>query len=332
MKRTRMADIAKALDVSVMTVSNALNDKPDVSASMQKRVLEMAKELNYQPNLVARSMRLNNTKTIGLIISDSSFSFFPNVIKGIENAAAQRDYSILLCNTNGEYHTERNQVKLLASKRVDGLILAASVLESEKDFEYLSSFGIPFVHAIRAPRERETDYVVNDNILGAKIMVEYLLRTGSRDIVFLNLLKSWSSGRQRLEGFMAAHANLDIAPRQDRIFFINHSIDEGYRMTKTLLEDGAAIGTIFCGCDIIAIGAMEAALEMGYRIPEDIRIAGYDDIDLAEYLRVPLTTTRQPKFEIGAQSIKMLVEKISGDKEATAPVILRPELIIRQST
>jgi len=332
MKKPTMEDIAKELGISKMTVSKVFNDKPAVSKETREKVLEVAKRLNYTRNTIAGSMRSQTTKTIGLIISDSSYSFFPNVIKGIEDCAVSNGYALLLCNTNGDHTTEKEKIDLLLSKRVDGLILAASTFINKEDISYLSSIGTPFVYAIRIPLDERVDYVANNNYWGAFMMIDYLVRTGSKRIHFINMMSVSTSANKRLEGYKKALKKHGI-PYDERIVCkVDHTIEAAYTHMKKLLLYEEDVSAVFCGCDIMAVGAMQAALDMGYKIPSDVRIASYDDIELAQYLQVPLTTVNQPKYDIGQRSVELLIKKINDPSKEPEAIILEPELSIRKST
>ena len=332
MKRPTMEDIAREVGVSKMTVSKVFNGKPSVGKETRENVLAAAEKLNYKHNMIASSMRSNQTKTIGLIISDSSFSFFPGVIKGIEDCAVRNGYALLLCNTGGDHDTEKAKIDLLISKRVDGLILAASTFITEKDVEYLRALGVMFVYAIRIPVCEDVDYVANDNYRGAYMMVDYLVRTGSKRIHFFNMKSVSTSANKRLEGYVDALQKHGAAYDESLVSRIGHSVEAGYAHMKKLLSAGDDISSVFCGCDVIAIGVMQAALEMGYKIPGDIRVASYDDIEFARYLQAPLTTVCQPKYEMGAESVELLLRRIKTPDKAPEAIILAPELRIRKST
>ena len=332
MRLATMEDVANAAGVSKMTVSKVLNGKPNIGQKTRERVLAAANELNYRHNAIASSMRSKKTKTIGLIISDSSFSFFPSVIKGIEDGAARNGYALLLCNTNGNYQTEKNMIDLLMSKRVDGMILAASTFLHKEDFDYLNSLGVAFVYAIRIPAYEQVDYVANDNCRGSYMMIDYMVRTGSRSIHFFNMKSVSTSAGKRLEGYTKALEKHGIAYDERMVHMIDHTVEAGYAHMKKLLSYGHEIKAVFCGCDVIAIGVMQAALDMGFHIPEDIRIASYDDIEFARYLQVPLTTVSQPKYDIGQKSVELLLKRIKDPQKAPEAVILAPELCVRKST
>ena len=187
-KVVTLKNIAEELGLSITAVSKALRGEPGIGRETVERVKETAKRMNYMPNSVAKSLRTNTTKTLGLIVSDSSFSFFTPVIEGVEKAAAEYGYNIILCNAYSNEEKEKESVRILANKRVDGLILAASMLNGEDHREFLDSFGIPYVFVIRKSESDQSDYVVNDNINGSFQMVDYLIKTGSKEYLFYQYL------------------------------------------------------------------------------------------------------------------------------------------------
>lgn len=331
-KAITLKDIAKEVGLSATAVSKALNDKGGISEKTVARVKDAARKLNYTPNIVAKSLRLNRTKTIGVIVSDSSHSFFAGIVKAIEDTAAVQGYNIILCNTDQSYEKEKKAVHVLINKRIDGLLLAASMLTKKADISFLNGFGIPFVFLIRRNESEDTDFVINDNVLGAYQIVSYLIKSGSRRIHFLNLYEESPSGNDRLLGYQKALKDNGIDFDPALVRNIKPSIEDGYIEMRSLLDKGQEITTVFCGCDIIGIGVMEAILEKQLKIPENVRVAAYDDIDFAAYLRVPLTTVRQPKDMIGCKGTELLINKIKTGNREPQHLILKPELVIRQST
>jgi len=331
-KTLTLKDVAKDVGISPMAVSKALNGKGGVSADTMGKIMEAVKRLNYTPNVVAQSLRLNSTKTIGIVVSDSSQSFFAKVVKGIEDTASVYGYNIILCNTDQSYEKEMNAVQVLINKRIDGLILAASMLTKKEDVAFLKGFGVPFVFLIRRSESDEVDYVINDNVIGAYQMVSYLLKSGSHKIHFINLYEESPSGKDRLAGYRKALEEYHIPYDEHMVLNTKPTIEDGYAMMRQLLDRDEDIETVFCGCDVIGIGVMEAIFDKGLKIPNDIRVAAYDDIDFAAYLRVPLTTVRQPKYSIGCKGTELLIDKIKSNEKEIQHLILKPELIIRQST
>jgi len=326
-----LKDIAKEVGVSAMAVSKALNGKGGVSAATEKKIQEAVKRLGYRPNIIAKSLRLANTKTLGVVVSDSSHSFFASVIKGIEETAAREGYSIILCNTDQDHEKEKKAISVLINKRIDGMLLAASMLTKIEEAEYLKRFGIPFVFVIRRSESDDVDYVINDNVTGAYLMTSHLISHGAEKIYFINLYEGSPSGEDRLVGFKKALKENNISYSPKLIRNVKPQIEEGYMAMKKLLTEEDDVSTVFCGCDVIAIGAIEAILETGKSVPEDIRVGAYDDIDFAAYLKVPLTTIRQPKYLLGEKATELLIEKIKTKNSESKHIILDPELIVRRS-
>ncbi|WHH59100.1 LacI family DNA-binding transcriptional regulator [Petroclostridium sp. X23] len=330
-KIATIKDIAKELGISATAVSKALNNKGGISEEMVKKIKETAKRLDYKPNVIAKSLKLNKTKTIGVIISDSSHTFFPKVIKGIEDAASKEGYSIILCNTDSVKEKEKKALNVLISKRIDGVILAASMLTHAEDYALLKELDIPFVFLIRRSEVESADYVINDNVSGAYLMANYLLRY-HRKIHFFNIKEYNISAVDRLIGYKKALEENGVQYDPSLVLNMNPEIEDGYTAMRQLLEKGEDVKAVFCGCDVISIGVMEAIIEKGLKIPEDIQVAGYDDIDFAAYLRVPLTTIRQPKYSIGCKGTELLINKIRNKVDGMQHVVLKPELVVRQST
>jgi len=325
-------DIAAEVGLSVTAVSKALNNKGGISEETVRRIKEAAKKLNYKPNSVAKSLKLNNTKTIGVIVSDSSHSVFAKVIRGIGDTAAKEGYDIILCNTDADPEKEKKAINVLINKRIDGIIIAASTLTKEEDARLIEEIGIPYIYLIRRSEWEEADYVINDNVLGAYLMVNYLLRNSKNKIHFLNLTESTTSALDRLTGYKKALKENGIEFDPSYVTHIKPEIEDGYAAMRQILEKNGDVKTVFCGCDVIAIGAMEAIIEKGLKIPQDVRVAGYDDIDFAAYLRIPLTTVRQPKYLIGSKGTEVLINKIQKKITGVQHIILKPEIIVRESS
>ena len=329
MKRATLNDIAKEVGVSKMSVSKALNGQYGVSTEMAKKIKETANRLDYTPNLMARGIKNMESKTIGVITSDSSHSFFPLVIKGIEETASVHGYNILLSNTNSDMQTEMNNIKMLISKRVDGIILVVSTLVGMEYKSFFEDCRIPIVFAVRRSEFDGFDCLVNDNVYGARMITDYMINKGDRRVHFINLMEYSPSAKDRLLGYRLALEDNSIEFDKSLVSNIPHTIDDGKNTMKKILSEETP-KAVFCGCDIVAIGAMEVLLNAGLRIPEDVRLGSYDNIAFSEYFKVPLTTVSQPKYEIGAESAKAVIERI---RKPGIPktVLLKPELIIRKS-
>lgn len=244
-KTTTLKDVAKELGLSAMAVSKALNGKGGVSHETMDRIKDAVERLNYTPNVVAKSLRLNSTKTIGVVVSDSSHSFFAKVVKGIEETASGYGYNIILCNTDQNYEKEKKAIQVLFNKRIDGLILAASMLTKKEDVAFLRSFGIPFVFLIRRSESEEVDYVINDNTLGSYQMVDYLIKAGSSAIHFINLYEESPSGADRLVGYRKALEENGLPFDPKLVTNIKPTIEDGLSTMRQLLNRRENVKTVF---------------------------------------------------------------------------------------
>ena len=326
--------LAEELGVTPMTVSKALRGEGSISQEMVFKVKKLAAEWNYQPNYLAKSLKSSKTKTLGLIISDSSMYLIAQMIEDIDRIAGEHGYNIILSNVFANAEKEKRAIRTLFGKRIDGLLLVASLLTEKAHKDYLESFGIPYVFIVRQP-EFDANYVVNDNYYGAKQIVDYLIKTNNKEIHFINIPGNIPAAGERLAGYRDSLKENGIAFDEKFVTECKATIHAGYGCMKQLLAR-SEVKAVFCGCDLIAIGAMECLKEAGLKIPEDVRVASYDDIELAEYLMVPLTTVRQPMREIGKIAVEMLIEKIENESKSAPDgyhnIIVKPQLIIRKSS
>lgn len=330
-KKTTMRDIAEHCGVSSMAVSKALNGKGGISKETAERILAAAKLLHYRPNLIAKSLRVNETRTLGVIISDSSHLLSAKLLRAIGDAAEDGGYSILIANTGQCPKRERRSVRALAEKRIDGLLFAAPINVDARSMEEVANLGIP-VSLLMRTAGAAFDTVITDNFLGAFRMTEYLAKTGSRRIFMINLPRGSQTGKERLRGYKKALRDNGLEYSAGDVSFCEPYIGDGREAMLALLNKGVRSGAVVCGCDVIAIGAIRAAMERGLRIPGDIRIAGYDDIELLDDLRVPLTTMRQPVPDMGRAGVELLVERIKDPERAPQRITLQSELVVREST
>ena len=324
--------ISDELNISVMAVSRALRDDPRISDATKKKVKALAGKLYYRPNSIAKSLRMNETKTLGLVISDSSFSVFSDVIDGVEIAARRLGYSIILCHARSSIEQEIEAVNTLVGKRIDGLLLAASTLTAQEHKAFLNSLGVPYLFLMRRCEYEDGSYVITDNTNSIIQMVDYLIKTGSRKIHFLNLTKSIISAHDREAGYRIALERNGIKFDPGIIYHIKPEIGAGYEQMTQIINSGESIETVFCGCDMIAVGAMESIYEHGLRIPHDIRIAAHDDIELAAYLRVPLTTINAKREKTGELGVELLIKKIKSDQDMHIRRTLNSDMVLRAST
>lgn len=330
-KKATLRDIARLCNVSPMAVSMAINHKEGVSKKTAEKIWKAIRKLNYTPNMVAKSLRVSSTKTIGVLMSDSSQLLFTKLLKGIGDAAEAAGYSIIMANTDQNPERERRAIDVLINKRIDGLFLAAPMLADDTKVLDVINNGIPLVMVMRSS-SFDVDSVCTDNFGGAYAMVDYLAKSGSGEIHMINLPRGSQSGAERLRGYRQAMTDNGLKCDLRSVPHVNPQIADGRDAMQKLLERGVRGGGVFCGCDMIAIGAMEAAMAAGLAIPGDIRICGFDDIEMLDHLAVPLTTFRQPIDQMAKVSFDLLLERITTPTKPTSRLMLPGDLVVRKST
>jgi len=328
----RLKDIARDLDVSVMTVSKVVRGCVDVGAETRSRVLARIKELNYQPNWVARSLAARRTFIIGLVVPDLMHSFFAEIAKGVTAAIRPLGYDVVICNSEEDCAVEASEVDRLLARQVDGLILASAQPPSSREvFERIEARGVPFVLIDRRFSEVRASYVGADDVAIGRLATGHLIERGCRRIAHI-AGPPVTTGLGRLQGYREALAAAGV-PAPDGYIVQAGDDASAYDAVKTLLALDPLPDGLFGYNDPTAAGAMKAILEAGIRIPQDIKVIGVGNVHYSDLLRVSLSTIDQSSARIGQQAAEML-EKAIGSKRKKQPrtVVLEPSLIVREST
>jgi LacI family transcriptional regulator len=323
-------DIARRLDISYATVSRALNDKHGVRRETRERVLEMARRLNYRPNAMARSLVKRQTSSIGLVIPDITNPFFPEVARGIEESAQERGYSVFLCNTSWDEARELRYLALLSEKRVAGIIIS-SVISRAGALERVVGRGLPVVYVSQAPAGGSRSCVAIDNVRGGFLATRHLIEGGHRPVGFIGAPEDSLTLEQRLQGFRQACAAHGLKPEEQIVRFGDFKRESGYNIVHRLIREGGCPAGIFGENDLLAIGALQGAREAGLRVPEDVAVAGFDDIPLASFPEIQLTTICQPKHEMGRIAVQILLRELESGRGRGEKVVLEPRLVVRRS-
>lgn len=308
---TTIKDVAKLAGVAVSTASYALNGKSKVSSATQKKVEEAAKQLNYQKNGIASDLKKSQTKTIALILSNIASPFFSEITRGVQEITLQNGYDLIACSAAGG--EESIAVKFLKEKRVDGAIVFTHTISNKVIMDSVRE-GFPIVVLDQC---MESDSVINiliDNAHGGFLATEYLIKQNHKDIAFIGGPAESYDNQQRLEGFKEAltQYHLSYHPRWD---IPGHFTQKGgYKATKMLIMQGDLPTAIFFANDEMAIGGMKALKEKGIGVPEDISVIGFDDILLSQYMNPPLTTIRQPEYDVGALAAHLVFQVLGGEK------------------
>lgn len=330
MKYITLKMVAEKAGVSVNTASRAINNKPDINLETKKRILQIAKELGYIRNAAAVALRTKKTGTIGVVIADNRNPFYAEVLNGMEEAAREKNYHIILANTQRDYKKEEEAINLLLAKRVDGLLITP-VQDKDDDIKNLIDANIPFVIVGRDFKNIEVDAIYNDEVKGGFLATEYLIKKGHKRIALIDGFLYKSPARGRLEGYKKALKKYKI-PFNDTLVSVGDiDVKDGYERTRQLFEKGLDFTAIFAYNDIMAFGAMQTIKEKGLRIPEDIGLVGYDDIPFSSLISPALTTIRLKKQDLGVESVKLLFSRINGNRKKIKKIMLDVELQIRET-
>jgi len=330
MKYITLKMVAEKAEVSVNTASRAINNKPDINEETKKRVLKVAQELGYVRNATAVALRTRETRTIGVVIADNRNPFYAEVLNGMEEAAREKNYHIILANTQKDYKKEEEAINLLLAKRVDGLLITP-VQDKDDDIKNLIDANISFVVVGRDFENIEVDAVYNDEVKGGFLATEYLIKKGYKRIALIDDFLYKSPAKGRLEGYKKALKKYRIPLDESLISVGDINIEDGYERTKQMLEKKLDFTAIFAYNDMMAFGVMQAIKEKGLRIPEDIGLVGYDDILFSSIISPSLSTISLKKKELGIESVKLLISRIKGKHKKPKKMMLDLDLIIRQT-
>lgn len=330
---TTQKDIARRLNVSVMTVSKALTNHPDVSDSTRALVRKTASEMNYRVNVVARSLVQRRTNTIGIIVPDVSELFYAEVLNGIESVTRANNYNLLLANTDNNPEIERQSLQTLLENRVDGLLFCPT----EKDDHYtalLKSINIPYVLFNNAPEGLACDTIRVDREVGAFQSMRYLIGQGYETFYFFYTFAHMSESRHSLEGCRRAFTESGLTLEKLHLIHCQeHTLELFYQKAReTIFPNRDQRIGIFVWDDEMAVGVYRAISEKGLDIPAQVGIIGFDDIKIARFLPKALTTVHYPKFEMGKVGAEMLIRRMQS-KVKTKPenVVLDLELVQRET-
>jgi LacI family transcriptional regulator len=331
-------DVAKKAGVSISTVSNAINGTKYVSEELKQKINQVIMELNYEVDPVARSLKSKKTMNIGVVITNINRIFFPQVIKGIQDEASRNGYNLTFCNTDDKFEMEKHFVQMLESNWVDGIILdSVADMAQERYFRHLAGIGnekkfIPVVSLERRLDNFGVDSVVVNNYIGGSIATRHLIDSGCRKIVHITGPLNSCMVQDRLMGYRSELEKEKLETDERMAAEGDFSPLSGYQAMKRLLIDGIDMDGVFAANDQMAIGAIKAIKEHGYRIPEDIKVVGFDNTFVASIVEPSLTTVNVPKYKLGITAVEILTKKIA--KKATDIFFteLPVNLVVRQST
>jgi len=327
-----ISSIAEATGFSRSTVSRALSGKAS-SCRISKETIDIiqkeAQKSNYVPSLIARSLRMNKTNTVGLIVPSIENPFFANIAGTIVKEAKSRGYTIILADTSENENNEIEYIKSLTSRKIDGVIIVPCGTEPD-NLESINNNGIPVVLIDRYYRETSLSYVSTDNYKGATMAIEYLIKNGHENIACIQGVPSATPVVKRIDGYRDAMTKHGLE-EYINIVGNNFSVQNGYIETKMLINKKKIPTAIFAMSNTIALGAYKAIKESGLKIPKDISIIGFDNYLYLDYIEPPLTRIAQPTDEIGILAVKTLIDFIEEKDQNECKLLLSPSLIVGES-
>jgi LacI family transcriptional regulator len=326
-----MKQVAERAGVSISTVSHVINNTRVVSDDVRQRVLGIIDEMRYIPSAVARSLKNDKTKTIGVLVPNSSNPYFAELTRWIEEAAFQTGYNIILCNAHGGDHKQAAYLRLLMEKRIDGLVLVASGADDEQDL-LAHNPAVPIVQLERALPGLGADLILAGEEEGAYQATRHLIELGHRAIACVSGPAALPRTRERVGGFLRAmtQAGLDAPP--ERLMQDAFTCAGGHAAFTRLLAQDHPPTAVFVASDLMALGGLCAAGGAGVRVPGQLSVVGYDDIDCADFASPPLTTVAPPKREMARLAIEQLIWRIKGGVGPLRSTALDSRLVVRAST
>ena len=339
MKRLTIKDIAKEFNVSISTVSKALNDSYEISVSTKAKIQKYAKAKNYKPNFNALSLKNRQTKTIGIIIPNMLNYFFAQVFNGIEKIANERGYKIISCISNESFKKEVETIEMLSNGSIDGFILSlAQETISKNNFKHFQEVldnGTPIVMFDRVAENMECDKVVTDNFDSARSTVAYLVKSGHKNIAFISTMNNLEIGRRRQLGYIKGLEDHQINIENNLIINIDDDDYKNYeKILQPIFEDNT-IDSVIATDESSAIAAMKVALKKGYKIPENFSVISFSNGILARHSSPRMTTVSQHGEIMGATAAEMLINRLedkSKVKKQPETVVVKTDLVERNST
>ena len=321
-------DVAEKARVSVTSVSHVINESRFVAPELRKRVLDAMRELNYRPNRLAQSLRRKRSLTLGLILPDITNPYFAEIARHVEDSCFERGYSLIICNSDRDFSMECRYAEVLADKQVDGTILVNAGVNPSGSV----TLQMPFIMLDRELPDLLTDSIQANNAEGGYLAALHLLSLGHRNFACIAGPKIVRPSDNRLVGFKKALENAKLSLDESHILRGDFRSQSGYELALSILDWDPLPTAIFVFNDLMAFGAITALSERGLRVPDDISVVGYDNIEQAGYFNPQLTTVAQPHREMGKMAVEKLIERIADKTLPGRTFHLLPHLVTRNST
>jgi len=334
--RVTINDIAKAANVSPSTVSRAIADSPRISKATKKKIFKIMEEMNYYPNVIARSLARKATNIIGILVmgtTEKAFQhpFFPEILRGVASVAYKSNYKILISSVTNMDEQREIVDDLTQSGITDGIILLSSGVK-DPSISYLKEIHFPFVIVGRPDNENEANWVDNDNVSVGYQMTRHLIEMGCTEIAFLGVDPKFIVTLDRLKGYKMALQDNNIPINEDLIIEGKFVDDTGYDLMKKLADRGMAPSGVIACDDLLAFGVIKYLKEKGLRVPDDVAVAGFNNVPLSSYFTPPLTSVDINAFSLGAKGFELLMACMKSEYKSFNRAIIPAQLIIREST
>lgn len=329
--KVKIVDVAKEANVSVATVSRVVNNIPLVNEETRQRVLAAIKRTGYKPNAIARSLKIQRTNTIGIMIPDITNPYYTQIVRGAEDVCGIYHYNIILTNTDFDSDKERKALNVLIEKQCDGIIYVGKDLSEEMQKELIDAPSEVVLGCIPDNSGCLSGVLINNEVAAYELAIE-LLKIGHRKfLIFFDEVEEGYIYQERKKGFKRAFKEWNIEFDDSRILEAKLSLSGGYHMMEKAINSGVDFTCVFCFNDQIALGAIRYAEEQGKKIPEDISVCGFNNFWIAEWTRPQITTVAQPMYDIGAIATRMLIKMCEKEEQAVKNVFVPHEVIIRGS-
>ncbi len=332
-KKITIKDIAREMNTAYSTVSRALNNKSGISEKKRQEILFKAKEMGYEPNLVARQLQGGASNTVGLVVPRINRDFFSNVIHGIESEAKVKGYNIIICQSNENLEDEEACIRTLLTNNVAGILMSLSI-ETERAgvHKEIAERKLPFVMFDRVFTDMEVNKVMNDNFFGAHAVTKHMIEQGYSDIIHFAGPLSVNIYKERADGFRSAMEEAGLVVSEEKIIVTDITKKSGGQAVNDLLNARGPFDGIFAASDFLALGALQTLQENRISVPEEVGVAGYANEPFTDMLN--LTSVDQHSIELGRSAARLLFEEIeSGQaKQMKKELIIKPEIKVRQST
>ncbi|HLL79027.1 MAG TPA: substrate-binding domain-containing protein [Ktedonobacteraceae bacterium] len=334
MSKSSIREVAKRAGVSLGTVSNVLNRPEIVAVETRRRVQSAIEEIGFVRNGSARQLRAGTSQHIGLVVLDVANPFFTEVARGVEDLANQSGYAVILCNSDDSVEKENHYLQVLEEQRAQGVLITPV----QSDASYLHRFrqrGISVVLLDRPSRIKDLCSVAVDDVRGGEIATTHLLEQGHRRIAFVHGPLSIRQCADRKRGVLRAMKTYGLTPERFIVDITTsaQSAREGELVVEQLLNSPVQPTAVFCANDLLALGLMRGLIRRGLSIPRDMAMVGYDDVEFSSVLATPLTSIRQPKYELGRAAAELLLdEALHPETHEHKHVVYQPELVVRESS